>query len=323
MDIIHRQWEILKILDIEPYFKTKRQIMEGLVDKGYNVSEKTIIRDLGVLAIHFGIKYKNNKIAYSKEGIKPFITSDSAFAFNLVEKVLANIIPEKAIPIIAPYFKVYKDQNKDTESLNTISSKVEFIYSSPLLPPEIKEHILSDIYIAVLNEIKVNIKYSKDGWEKKKIYTLNSLGIVIKDQHIYFICQEHNKELIMYLPVQRIKEVELLVEKSNIPKSFNLKEYADKNINKWNIDDNSDLLDFKAEFDQGIAFIVKETPIAKNQAITKKENGNFIIEAKVNDSMHFRYWLLSLGDQVKVIKPKILRTYFKDIATNLANMYRV
>lgn len=324
LNIIHRQWQILKSLDVvEPHFRTKKQMLEDLEEKGYKVSEKTLLRDLQVISHSFGINYKNNKIAYTKDGIKPFVTSDSAFVFNLVEKVLANIIHEKAMLIIAPYFKVYKDQNKILESGNKIYNKIEFIYSSPLVPPDISENILNDIYKAVLNEVKVNIKYLKPGWKEIKSYTLNSLGIVIRDQTIYFVCQEDNNDLIRYLPAHRIKEIKLLNQKSIIPPDFNLKNYADKNINKWSIDEVPTLLDFKAEFDESIAFIVKETPIAKNQIITEKENGNVVVEAKVNDSNHFRHWLLSLGDQVKISKPKVLREDFKNIAFNLAKMYRV
>lgn len=322
LDMISRQWDILKALDIEPEYITLEKLKEK-IQENYNVSEKTIRRDLEVLKKYFGIVHKNNKIAFKEDGTKPFLLSNNSFVFDISKRIIENVIPESAVSIISPYFNSKENIANNSETLKQLSKKIEVIYNSVLQAPKISESILKTIYDCVLEEDMVEIKYFKDGWKNIKTYKLNSIGIVIKDQIIYFICNDNSKKDIMYLPIHRIKEAKRLDLKSRIPLDFNLREFAEKNIQRWEIVQESKLIDFKAEFDKGIAFIIKERPISKDQKISNKENGNIVVEAKIPDSVHLRTFLLSLGDQVKVIKPKVIRDFFKETAINLANIYRV
>lgn len=323
LDMIHRQWDILKYLDVEPNYTTIENIQNEIKEKGYVYSEKTIIRDLQVLKKYFGIAHKNKGVAYKKDGIKPFITSDYSFLLQQIEDTLSNLLPESAILVICAYFNSVKNITRNSENINHIKNKIEVLYNSSLIPPKVPKDIIDNIYHAVLNENKVEIKYFKYGWKKPKKYILNSIGIVIKDQNIYFVCKDDDKDYFMHLPAQRIEYIKILNEKSIIPENFNLKEYARDNVQKWDIEEDSELIDFKAEFDNGIAFMIKESPISKNQIITEKEDGSIIVEAKIPDSVQLRGFLLSLGDQVKVTKPKVLRDFFKDTIMNLASMYRL
>lgn len=322
LDMISRQWEILKQLDIEPKYIKLKELQEE-INKTYKVSEKTIKRDLSVLKNYFDIVHKKNKIAFTKDGKKPFLLSNNSFVFDISKKIIENVIPESAVSTISPYFNSRENIANNSENLNQLSKKIEVIYNSPLQAPKISENILKCIYDCVLEEYKVEIKYFKDGWKNSKTYILNSLGIVIKDQIIYFVCNEDYKEYNMYLPIHRIKEAKKLNKKSRIPINFNLKEYAEKNIQRWEINEESGLIYFKAEFNKDIAFIIKETPISKDQKIIKKENGNIVVEAKIPDSLQLRAFLLSLGSQVKIIKPKVLRDFFKETAIKLLNLYRI
>ena len=54
-------------------------------------------------------------------------------------------------------------------------------------------------------------------------------------------------------------------------------------------------------------FHLSETPVSKDQKYKEEKNGKIRISGTVADTEQLRWWILGFGENVEVIKPKILR----------------
>ena len=64
-----------------------------------------------------------------------------------------------------------------------------------------------------------------------------------------------------------------------------------------------------------------ETPLADDQETGETKDGRLRLRATVQDTEQLRWWLLSFGDKVEILKPKRLRYEFRTIVDNLASSY--
>ena len=63
--------------------------------------------------------------------------------------------------------------------------------------------------------------------------------------------------------------------------------------------------------------------MSESQKVTVKSNGNIVVEATVEDTYQFRWWLMSLIDKVTIINPKRLHAEFKEVVKELAFKYKL
>ena len=78
-----------------------------------------------------------------------------------------------------------------------------------------------------------------------------------------------------------------------------------------------------AIFDNGAAFHLTETPLSANQKMVNKPDGRVEVTATVKNSLQLRWWLLSFGEYVEVIKLKALRNEFVETGRRLRNIDRL
>ena len=94
------------------------------------------------------------------------------------------------------------------------------------------------------------------------------------------------------------------------PENFNLYAYIASGAFQFGGGENFCL---KATTWEGLAHILKETPLSLEQQI-QQDDSTFILTATVADSWQLRWWILSQGNGIEVIEPEELR---KEIASSL------
>jgi predicted DNA-binding transcriptional regulator YafY len=105
---------------------------------------------------------------------------------------------------------------------------------------------------------------------------------------------------IRLFALHRFKEVVLLQTPCKRPVNFSLKEYASSGALEFN---DYGVIQFKAKFTFAAGQHLYETPLSKDQTITKDETGNLIISATINNNSQLHWWLRGFGDEVEVISP--------------------
>ena len=79
------------------------------------------------------------------------------------------------------------------------------------------------------------------------------------------------------------------------------------------------LYNIKLRFSPQVAQTVAQIQWHRTQTVTKNNDGSAIIEFRVDGLGEITWWILSYGDQVQVLAPKILREKIARIAMNMMN----
>lgn len=326
-----RYWLILGQIPLEPEKKTISQIKENLETNGIIVDTRTIQRDLIAISgsrlwsITYETIGKTNYWFFSKKSKLmsiPNMDIQTALAFRLVEKFTSKMMPKNVLNNINPHFESARENLAfKQEDFNNWVDKVHVITNTPLLAPKIDSEIIEKVYKSLLSGKMIEVKKYQKGNEEYQ-FTANPLGIVFRDYTMYLICTTsiNDFEITEYKPLHRMKDIEVSKNTLTIPEDFNLDEYVKEELS-WKISD--DILNFEAEFDESIAFMLYETPLSEDQEIIELENGNIIVKAKLSNTYQLRWWLLNLGSNVKIKKPRSLYFEFKKIAQGLAKNYKV
>ena len=324
-----RQLKLLEILPRSPSKKSPQDIRQELAGRGFDVSIRTIQRDLislsSILPLESDERDKPYGWSWHKNatGLNPAMDPIEALTFSLAKEYLEPIMPSKNFKRMKVFFdranNILKEMDKS--EIKNWRDNVKVVPPwQKLIPPEIDEQTEEEIYKALLEGNQLSAKYRDAGEMKAKERTINPLGLVLQGVVHRLICTiEGDPEKPNHIPIHRFEFAKSNGNKTKKPKGFKLDDYVkDQNIGYLI----SDLpLKLEVIFDSMAGQHLTETPISVNQEIKELKDGTYLLKATVPNTYQIRWWLQGFGSQVEVIKPPSLRKEFKNMATNLNSMY--
>ena len=108
---IGRLLEILKRLPTRGAGISARELTDWLTDEGFEVSKRTVERDLSALAVHFQLVYNDKSVPYGWRWMSdavtefPALTVADAMSLHLVEDLLAPLLPAALLDSLRPRFR--------------------------------------------------------------------------------------------------------------------------------------------------------------------------------------------------------------------------
>ncbi len=329
-DTTLRQLKLLEILPRQPFKKSPQTLQDELSQTGFEVSIRTIQRDLkvlsGILPLVSDERDKPYGWSWHKDasGLNPAMDPIEALTFSLAEEYLEPIMPSKNFKRMKIFFdranNVLKEMDKSSIKRWRDNVRVVPQWQS-LIAPNIDEEVEAEIYDALFNGNQLTVKYLKRGKEKPEERIVNPLGIVLQGVVHRLICtMEDSPEIPRHLPIHRFKSAQWNGEKLNNPKGFNIDEF----IKSQNIGYLVSLkpINLEAKFNFMTGFHLTETPVTKDQKLNQLKDGSYLLKAKLPDTSQLRWWLLGFGSGVEVLKPLKLRKEFEEISNNLVNIYK-
>jgi predicted DNA-binding transcriptional regulator YafY len=325
LDTVFRQIEILRLIPRHPRKIAVTEIRDRLGRDGYDITVRSIQRDLISLGTRFAItgdEAKPQGWSWIGEPIQiPALEPQTALTFNLVEHFLKPVLPKATLGALEPHFKSARGVLSSTPKLAAWTDKVRILPRGlALQPPKISNEVQMVIYDALLAERKVRLTYLSRGEQKPKELTVNPLGIVVRDQLIYLVCTIWEYKDVRQLALHRIRDAVLLDEPAVRPGGFTMDGYIKGGAFGYLVSE--ECIRLRALFSEGAAHHLHETPLSKHQTLTAQEDGRELLEATVLDTSELRWWLLGFGGYVEVLEPKALRQEFQAIAENMAKLYQ-
>lgn len=313
-ETLHRQWLMLQWIPRFPQRTTARELAERLAAEGYEVSKRTVERDLESLSAAFplladerekpfGWSWQREAPAFSLPGMSPL----QAMVLQLAHSHLVGLLPSHLMDQLAPYF----DQASQTLSqvpnrgLANWNDKVATIApNQPLLPPDVDEAVLATVHLALQQDRQLGIQYRARGVGEARTHRIHPLGLVQRGPVTYLICRFAKHEDIASLPVHRMLSAEPLDEPAERPAGFNLHDYVQGGAMGF--------------FDRGPIRLVlrmqaaaaehlRETRLSEDQVITPDADPDWVvISATVHYTSQLVWWVTSFGDQVELVEPEEL-----------------
>jgi predicted DNA-binding transcriptional regulator YafY len=303
-----RQWELLKLLPTRTEGKTAKQLAEGLIEAGYEISKRQVERDLLDLQEFFGLECDDDQMPYKwrwsfdRPADLPAITLAEALSLAVVEDTLKPLLPLSVQRALQAKFSQARSQlamMSKKSSTARWAGKVKTVPTTlPLLPPFISEEILEVIQNALLLDEQIEATYQ--GMSDKVIeLRLHPLAMVTRGSVVYLVATAKEFADVRLYALHRFKAATRTFEKLKPLKGFSLDKYIADGALQFG---EGGEIELTAILSDELARLLSETPISKDQLL-KAKGDQWHLKATVLDSRQLRWWILSHGPGIQVIKP--------------------
>lgn len=319
-DTLLRQWQMLRMIPRHPQKITAKALHEKLQAESFDVTKRTVERDLHTLSEMFPLVSDERDKPYGWSWSKdapvfnlPGLSQHEALTLAMVEQHLDSLLPSSTLSQLQPYFKAAKQHLgniSNTKRAHSWLNKVRTVPpSQPLLPPTIKSAVQHTVYEALLADKQLLVKYLKRGESKPVEYRIHPLAAVQRGSVTYLCCRISDYEDLRTLALHRIQSVSMLEEAAHIPENFSIDETISSG--KFGFGEGGQI-QLEAIFYHGVGEHLYETALSHDQILSEQEDGSLRLNATVSDTSQLIWWLLALGDGVEVIKPDALRLSMKE-----------
>lgn len=316
-ETIVRQWEMLKLLPTKPPGITASEVRQHLQDQGFDISKRQIERNLNDLSQSFGIACNDKGQPFGWYWISaagatlPAVSMAEALSLTMVEQVLKPILPSTVFDALAPKLEQAKytlNQMNQQYKLANWQEKVAYVPATlPQIPPQVEEETLSRVQLAILKGQCIQVTYDSVDKGEVREYVLHPLGIVQRGLTTYITATIDPYQDVLLLAMHRIRSIETLSKKTVVPHDYQLSDYLAAGRLNFSVGESIAL---KAKISSETALHLRETPLSRDQTIQTEANWT-ILSATVADSWQLRWWILSLCNDVEVLKPESLRSEIK------------
>ena len=312
-ETISRQWDILQRIPRLPRRVTVRELFAGLPQSEYDVSLRTIQRDVVALTRKFPITCdEEGRTQYwywmpdADQVLLPHMTGSMAATLLLARDYLKPVLPGSVLDELNPFFEHAAAVLDDTP-LKGWNSKVRILDRGPMLiPPKVSSAVRDAAYQALLEERQLAVGYKARGKDKHKEYLLNPLGMVVKGGVFYLVVVFDGHDEPRQVALHRMNKAEVLDSKADKLKGFTLKKYIEDDAG-FSYPLSPGKIKLEALFDYNAGLHMLESKLAADQTAEMTADGKIRVTATVADSDELRWWLRGFGDEVEVRQPKGLQ----------------
>lgn len=329
-DSLFRQWHMLRLVPRFPQKVTAQALRQTLRGEGFEVTERTVQRDLNELSSIFPLTVDDREKPFGWSWQRdaqsfnlPGLTIPEALTLILAEQHLPGLLPTSVVTQLKPYFDAAKhrlDHEPQPQHGRSWLDKVRTVPpSQPLLAPQIEAQVHQVVSEALLHEKQVQISYRRPGSGSLVEYRIHPLALIQRGAIIYLHTRIFDYTDLRILALHRIHSATLLDEDVVYPEDYQVDETIKSGV--WGFGD-GDIANVELVFKPGYGDHLYETPLTTNQRIQKFDDGRINVTASLAMTSQFRWWLLGFGDGVEVVAPAALREKIIGIVDGLVNTYR-
>ena len=327
-ETILRQWEMLRRIPRYPAKKTATDLHAQLVTAGYQVTKRTVERDLEKLTASFPLlaDERSKPFGWSWRADAPALTVpgltlSQAVTFQLVEQHLRPLLPPAVLADLQPAFALAAARLAEAgPTRRSWTDKVRVVSPTQTLRvPPIAPEVQRTLYEALLTDHQVQIRYLKPGEKRPVAYeAVHPLGLVQRGAVLYLVCTFFGYTDPFLLVLHRMKTVTALEASVVRPPDFDLDAYIASGRMGFG-DGKTIRLELWLEADA--ARHLTETPLSEDQRLTPTRDGRVQVNATVPETEQLRWWILGFGEKAEVVKPIRLRKAMAGTARNLTLRY--
>ena len=309
---LERQWEMLQVLPDRAPGMTARELTERLKDAGFEVTKRTVERDLLQFEPQFGICCNDKSKPYGwhwlsgrKETFAGVDIAD-ALSLTLAESVLKQMLPPSMVKVLQPKFEQAKVKLAAVSDhpIAKLGGKVRYVPTTlQFAAPKVSSKILEAIQQALVEELQLEVRYSPFS-EKPKDLRLHPLCLVQRGNVPYLLATTFDYEDVRLYAVHRFQSVTVLESRITVPKGFSVDAHLASGAMEFG---GGKEITLRAKLSDSLATYLAETPLHPDQKMPHRGEG-YELTAKVRDSWQLHFWILSQGPDIEVTAPKALRT---------------
>jgi len=320
---------MLKLIPKSPSYILTKQLHQSLADEGFNVSKRTVERDLDNLAALVGIDFTKGADGFkwcymtTSSEFSPAIAPSEALLLCIAYRQIIDVLPFKCISDIEPKFLKAEQTLACNDKFKNWQDRVKIIsFGLPLKAKPIDDVIRSTIYDTMLNNEQLVIKYQKTHATEEHTtenYTLNTHGLIIREHTHYLVATKaESPDVFQLFKLSRVKQATRSYI-DNQPCKKSIKQYLNSNASGYLLAEEPIKLKLLATGPALAMF--DEAMLSDDQTIEKiSQSGQPV--AKINATVEFSHelihFLLGFGKWIRVKSPQIVIDAIKDRHGNSA-----
>lgn len=325
-----RTWHLLRLIPRHPRRKTPSELQVALRDAGFDLTLRSIQRDLNDLSSLWGItcdlEGSTNHWYWPVDARLfdiPNIGSAEALVFLLAKEYLKDILPFSQMNLLRPYFiRAEELIGKEHVPVFRWHKRVRVIQQGPTLKvPDVQTEVVKEVHEALLHERRVSLHYQRRGEKTAKDYLLSPQALVLRQGVMYLVATANDYKDLLHFALHRASSAKLVEQPATKLKSFDLDHYLETEKAFAYPSKSDALISLRLAINEGLAFHLSERPLSTDQVMRQTESGSCELSAQVADTEDLRWWLLGLGSAVAVIEPPTLKREIKSRLMNALKGY--
>lgn len=315
-----RQWQVLSQLQRNRWVGTTH-IYEQLMMAGFDISLRTVQRDLNALAKRFPIE-KNNA---NPQGWRwrddaplqslPHMNLSQAVAFNMVEANLTQLLPPVILDELFPWFDLARRQLKNSKVTHSWIDRVRIEPATqPLIAPHIDLDSKDNIYHALFYQLQIKACYTRSNKSQASEYILNPIAIIQRGIIIYLLATRTDdvEGIIRTFALHRFASVEILESAAQTPDDFQLDSYLDAGGMGFShplfreLPNHGKNTPIELQFTKQAGKSLTESKLSDDQIVTLNTDETLSVQATVNLTSQLVWWLRGFGSGLLDAKPELL-----------------
>ncbi|MDN3398663.1 WYL domain-containing protein [Psychrobacter sp. APC 3426] len=315
-----RQWQVLSQLQRNRWVGTTH-IYEQLMMAGFDISLRTVQRDLNALAKRFPIE-KNNA---NPQGWRwrddaplqslPHMNLSQAVAFNMVEANLTQLLPPVILDELFPWFDLARRQLKNSKVTHSWIDRVRIEPATqPLIAPHIDLDSKDNIYHALFYQLQIKACYTRSNKSQASEYILNPIAIIQRGIIIYLLATRTDdaEAIIRTFALHRFASVEILESAAQTPDDFQLDSYLDAGGMGFShplfreLPNHGKNTPIELQFTKQAGKSLTESKLSDDQIVTLNTDETLSVQATVNLTSQLVWWLRGFGSGLLDAKPNLL-----------------
>jgi len=302
-----RIFDMMQLIPIYPRWVTAKQILNLLTDRGYQVTKRTVERDLNKFSDVFGLVCSDSPDGYkwsfsrdSNAHFMPSLSTAEALSLELVQTYLNDYLPASVTENLAAIFKKSKDVLNRDMSINQWQNKIAAV--SPGFNMQVEQvsvDIKNAMYQGILEQKQVEILYGNN----QKTHVIEPLGLVIRDTKLVVVCRYKGFTDIRHILCHRVAEAE--VKEQSFTTDFDIKKYVKTGAVSMLLEDEPIELQVQAKGYAKTSFIEGHFKGGKIEPIADSSWVN--VTVTVPHTMDLERWLQSQAENIKIIGPEHIK----------------
>lgn len=325
-DTLLRNIELLRLIQASGYPQATSTLKEKLYEQGFQVSSRTLQRDLEKLGrlclveCHDQEKpYRWAAPAQDRKSNSRLATTE-ALAFALAAPYLKRRLPVEVFQTLNGTIRE-AEQRLDQMQTNRVANWRNKVRSlpggGPLKSAREAEPVWQQVSEAVLAEQQLQIRYQAHNAEPAE-RIVNPLAVVVRDTKSYLIATVGEYTQPALFAINRIQKATLTHRPAEIPADFSLTELIESGRFGWAA---KGTVTLRAKIQPGVALKLRETPISDEQVISPLDDDWHQLEAIVPDNRETLWWLFSMNHNIQVLEPQHWVEEIRETLTSWTSLY--
>ena len=326
---VSRIYKILNILEASRYGMSASDITARLADRGFEVTKRTVYRDLEALkAAGFPLDEKgrdsDNGAQWTLENTTKLshylvLNSRELMALYLARGMLSPLKETPFFDDLTSTFNKIEEKlgDKGQNFLSEMSSELKF-EAGPKWGLGLDPDIIDTIRSACTERHQLKINYSSNNSKTVRDRILGPHFLYFSKGSLYLVAEDLEERKNKVFSLTRVNKAQMLAE------SYKAEELdaSDFFEGSFGVFQSTDILDIELEFSYPVSTYIKEKRWHKSQQLVCLENDKVLLKLELSINPEFVHWVLGFGGDVKVIKPESLKEEILAKTRDIIEVYK-